>query len=61
MREGGRKETKLGPIRVPKLQSLELVFFVSPWSLYIELGLGFSVAKISQIFGEIDYLTNIFG
>jgi len=37
------------PLRAPKLQSLELVFLILHCSLYIGLGLGFSVAKISQI------------
>jgi len=34
-RERERKETKLGPLRVPKLRSHELVPLLPPWSLYI--------------------------
>jgi len=37
------------PYRVPKLQSSELVFFASPWSLCIVLRFGFSISKISKI------------
>ena len=37
------------PLRVPKLRSPELVHLLLPWSLYIGIGLGFSVAKTSQI------------
>jgi len=57
-----RKETKLGtPMgsKIPKSRACS--FLLLPWSLYIRLGLGFSVAKTSQIsfkikikiFGEI--------
>ena len=58
-RERERKETKLGPLRVPKLRSPELVFLLLPWSFYIGIGLGFSVAKTSQISFKIKIKINI--
>jgi len=64
-----RKEIRL---RVPKFRSAELVFLLLPWSLYIGIGLDFSIAKTSQIsfkikikiniqriWRDINYLTNI--
>ena len=55
-----KKETKLGPLRVSKLRSPELVpFLLLPWSLYIGLGLGFSVAKTYQISFKIKIKINI--
>jgi len=48
------------PLRVPKLRSPELVFFLLlPWSLYIGIGLGFSVAKTSQISFKIKIIYDI--
>ena len=50
---------KLGPLRVPKLQSSEFPLSTSFLSLYIGLELGFSIAKISQISFKIKIKINI--
>jgi len=47
------------PLRVLELWSFELPFSVFPWSLYIGLGLCFSIAKISQVYFKIKININI--
>jgi len=55
-----RKETKLGTpegSKTPKSRAYSLLLL--SWSLYIVLGLGFSVAKTSQISFKIKIKINI--
>ena len=54
-----RKETKLGTPKGSKTPKSRACFLPLPWSLYIGIGLGFSVAKISQISFEIKININI--
>jgi len=57
-REG--KETKLGPPKGSKTPKSRACFFLLlPWCLYIGIGLGFFVAKISQISFKIKIKINI--
>jgi len=50
---------KLGPPKGSKTPKSRASFFLLPWSLYIGLGLGFSVAKTSQISFKIKIKINI--
>jgi len=53
------RKQNYAPLRVPKLRSPKLVFLLLPCSLYIGIGLGFSVAKTSQISFKIKIKINI--
>jgi len=54
-----KKETKLGLPKGSKSPKSQLFLLLLPWSLYIGLRLGFSVAKTSQISFKINIKINI--
>jgi len=54
-----RKETKLGTPKGSQTPKSTTCFLLLPWSLYIGIGLDFSVAKTSQISFRIKIKINI--
>ena len=54
-----RNETKLGTPKGSKTPKSRACFLLLPWSLYIGIGLDFSIAKNSQISFKINININI--